>query len=200
MLRFLFFLGAILLVNSTSAVPVSSEDDSAKVNETSEATTIANNSSDEGVQDLYIIRSVVYEIGILTDADNDTDAGNKTHEQIDVSFFDPGENGTFADLSNIPFPIQTNVSGVSITGIIPANFGGINLLEDGTPTLNGSHFPLLPKKQVKVSHNVSTTNKDSSSSILGNLPDILGLQDLAKIGHKKDEEKEENRTEKSESS
>ncbi|XP_023028252.2 uncharacterized protein [Leptinotarsa decemlineata] len=181
MLRLLSVVGAILLVNSVLAVPFIPEDYPTEAIENIETTTVSNNTS-EPTQNLYVIKSVVYEIGILTDAGNDTIAGNETHEEIDVSFFDPDSNGTLIDLSSIPIPIQTNISGVSITGIIPANFGSINLLEDGTPTLNGSHFPLLPNKQVKVSHNISTADRESSSSILSGLSDILGLKDLANIG------------------
>nr|XP_023028252.1 uncharacterized protein LOC111516314 [Leptinotarsa decemlineata] len=181
MLQLLSVVGAILLVNSVLAVPFIPEDYPTEAIENIETTTVSNNTS-EPTQNLYVIKSVVYEIGILTDAGNDTIAGNETHEEIDVSFFDPDSNGTLIDLSSIPIPIQTNISGVSITGIIPANFGSINLLEDGTPTLNGSHFPLLPNKQVKVSHNISTADRESSSSILSGLSDILGLKDLANIG------------------
>lgn len=103
-----------------------------------------------------------------------------SHEQVDVSFFDPGHNGSVIDLSNIPVPIQTNISGITVTGILPADLGQINLNENGTATINGSTFPIFPNKQIKVTHNISTIDKDKSASILSGLPKILGLDELLK--------------------
>lgn len=93
-----------------------------------------------------------------------------------MSFFDPGHNGSVFDLSNIPVPIQTNVSGVSVTGVVPANFGVLNLLENGT--LDATNFPILPNKQVKVTHNISTIDKTKGAVILSGLPNLLGLDTL----------------------
>ncbi|KYB28210.1 Uncharacterized protein F13E9.13, mitochondrial-like Protein [Tribolium castaneum] len=125
------------------------------------------NETETAPQDLYVIKTVVYEVGILTDAGNDTNT-NDTHEQVDVSFFDPSQNGTI-DLSNIPLPIQTNVSGVSVTGLLPA----ANLAAILVPPSDG--LPVLPKKQVTVTQNISTNNPDKGSEIISNLPKLLGL-------------------------
>lgn len=72
-------------------------------------------------------------------------------------------------------PFQTNVSGVTLTGVAPADFGVIRLQEDGTPTLNGSAVPVIPHKQVRVTHNVTTVNQEDSALLLDNLSNILGL-------------------------
>lgn len=97
-------------------------------------------------------------------------------EIVNLTFFDPQHNESFIDLSNIPVPFQTNVSGVTLTGVAPADFGAIKLQEDGTPTLNGSSVPILPHKQVKVTHNVTTINENDSALLLDNLSNILGLK------------------------
>lgn len=97
-------------------------------------------------------------------------------EEINLTFFDPENNGSFIDLSNIPVPFQTNISGITVTGVAPANFGAIKLDEDGTPTLNGSSVPIIPHKQVKVSHNITTVNQHDSALLLDNLSNVLGLK------------------------
>lgn len=80
-------------------------------------------------------------------------------------------------------PFQTNISGVTLTGVAPADFGAIRLQEDGTPTLNGSAKPIIPHKQVKVSHNVTTVNQEDSALLLDNLSHILGLNSHKSIDH-----------------
>ncbi|XP_018567714.1 uncharacterized protein LOC108908239 [Anoplophora glabripennis] len=166
-----YVLGLFLLLSSGISIPIENEENVANEDTTTE-------SGNETSQNLYVIKSVVYEIGILTDVDEDAEEGNETHEQVDLTFFDPGHNGSIIDLSNIPIPVQTNISGVSVTGILPANLGQINLNENGTATINGTSFPILPNQQIKVTHNISTINKDKSSSILSGLPKILGLGDV----------------------
>lgn len=103
------------------------------------------------------------------------------HEQVDLTFFDPGHNGSIIDLSNIPIPIQTNVSGVTVTGILPTNLGQINLNDNGTATINSTNFPILPNQQIRITHNISTIDKDKSSSILSGLPKILGLDEILNV-------------------
>jgi hypothetical protein len=76
----------------------------------------------------YVIKAVVYEIGILADVpDNDTtlENGTVTRQQVDVSFFDTESNATFINLGDVPLPVQTNVSGQIITGIAPVHIGAV---------------------------------------------------------------------------
>lgn len=76
----------------------------------------------------YVIKAVVYEIGILADVpDNDTtlENGTVTRQQVDVSFFDTESNDTFINLGDVPLPVQTNVSGQIITGIAPVHIGAV---------------------------------------------------------------------------
>ncbi|XP_057663776.1 uncharacterized protein LOC130898459 [Diorhabda carinulata] len=203
-LAIIYLIGFIVAVplqpkeDDFTFLPKTDKPDSVEALENSRETdnlTGSNNSSD-----LFVVKTIVYEIGILTDAENDTNFDNKTHEQIDVSFFDPKSNDTFIDLSNIPVPYQTNVNGVSVTGFIPANFGNLAKNKNGTVTVEGSNFPLLPDKQVKVIHNVSTSNKNESEYVLSGLSDILGLPDwLGKSKEKNEDASLENKSDTSES-
>ncbi|KAJ8919860.1 hypothetical protein NQ315_006389 [Exocentrus adspersus] len=170
MFRFRYILAVFLSFSEALSVPLAPS-------ESTESTGLESDSNGTS-QNLYVIKSVVYEIGILTDGDEDTEIGNETHEQVDVSFFDPGHNGSLIDLSNIPVPIQTNISGITVTGILPADLGSINLDENGTATINGSSFPVFPNKQFKITHNISTVDKDKSNAFLTSLPKILGLEDV----------------------
>ncbi|KOC61493.1 hypothetical protein WH47_05097 [Habropoda laboriosa] len=53
------------------------------------ATNITNNSVGD---DLYVIKAVVYEIGILTDADNTTNDTTERQEEVKLSFYNPPNN------------------------------------------------------------------------------------------------------------
>lgn len=96
-----------------------------------------------------------------------------------MSFFDPADNGTFVDLSNIPVPVETNVSGVALTGIVSSNLGGLIFPENGSDSdVNRSNLLLFPNKQVKVTKNISTVGKEENADILSGLSDVLGLSSL----------------------
>ncbi|XP_019878833.1 uncharacterized protein LOC109606739 [Aethina tumida] len=166
----------LALLVGTTFIYGRAEDDSKESSSSEESLENSTETNSTGPQDLYVIKTVVYEVGILTDASNDTGIpSNETHEQVDLSFFDPKHNGSVIDLSKIPLPIQTNISGVSVTGILPSNLGAIILPNNGSdPELNAS-FPILPNKQVKVTQNISTDNPQKGSAIVSNLPQILGL-------------------------
>ncbi|GAB0099177.1 uncharacterized protein DMENIID0001_150230 [Sergentomyia squamirostris] len=84
------------------------------------------------LKDLYVIRAVVYEIGILTDVpENDTEeATNDTeliNERVDLTFFNAHQNDTHLDFGSIPLPVQTNVSGQILTGIAPIDLGAVDV-------------------------------------------------------------------------
>lgn len=56
---------------------------------------ISENSTDNSTEigantDVYVVKAVVYEIGILTDTDNATTSeSTERHEKIDISLYDP---------------------------------------------------------------------------------------------------------------
>lgn len=81
----------------------------------------------------YVIKAVVYEIGILADVpddDNTTDNGPVTHQQVDLTFYDTDSNSSFINFGDIPLPVQTNVSGQIITGIAPVHIGALHNVSD----------------------------------------------------------------------
>ncbi|CAK9802537.1 hypothetical protein ANTPLA_LOCUS3211 [Anthophora plagiata] len=53
-------------------------------------TMLTNNiTNDSTGDDLYVIKAVVYEIGILTDADNSTDDTTERQEEVKLEFYNP---------------------------------------------------------------------------------------------------------------
>ncbi|XP_017773274.1 PREDICTED: uncharacterized protein LOC108560303 [Nicrophorus vespilloides] len=135
-------------------------------------------SNSTGPKDLYVIKTIVYEVGILTDASNDTSNSTEITEEVDLTFFNPTHNGSTIDLSNIPVPIQANISGISITGIAPVNFGTFDLKGDDknllVAPLNGS--AILPNAVISVTQNVSTVDSEKGEEILKQISPLLNLQ------------------------
>uniref|UniRef100_A0A1B0CPZ0 Uncharacterized protein n=1 Tax=Lutzomyia longipalpis TaxID=7200 RepID=A0A1B0CPZ0_LUTLO len=91
-----------------------------------------NTTGNGTIKDLYVIRAVVYEIGILTDVpENETYTGSNDteviNERVDLTFFNAHKNDTHLDLGSIPLPVQTNVSGQVLTGIAPINIGAVDV-------------------------------------------------------------------------
>ncbi|XP_053665321.1 uncharacterized protein LOC128714472 [Anopheles marshallii] len=118
-----------------------------------EATLMGTNSSSNTTKELYVIKAIVYEIGILADVpENETlEEGDEpiTHQQVDLSFFSHGGNNTHLDLGDIPVPIQTSVQGQVFTGIAPVHVGTV-------PTQLSDLLSALPIAGTVV--NISQTN------------------------------------------
>lgn len=73
---------------------------------------------------------ITYEVGILADIpddDNATEDGPLTRQQVDLTFYDTHGNDSVIDFGNIPFPVQTNVSGQIVTGLAPVHIGAQNV-------------------------------------------------------------------------
>lgn len=75
---------------------------------TENLTMLAENSTDNN---LYIIRAVVYEIGVLTDTNNNTDENPERHEEVNISIYNPPhkENGLL-DLDKVPVSTEDTLS------------------------------------------------------------------------------------------
>ncbi|KAK5642741.1 hypothetical protein RI129_008908 [Pyrocoelia pectoralis] len=117
-----------------------SESESIAVNETPTRTSPSTSTRPPALQNRYVIRTVVYEVGILTDADNSTDS-DESYEEVDLRFFDGKHNGSTFDLSKIPLPIERNFSEIVYSEILPGSFGPL-VDENGTTTvLTTSNFP-----------------------------------------------------------
>uniref|UniRef100_A0A182WBR4 Secreted protein n=1 Tax=Anopheles minimus TaxID=112268 RepID=A0A182WBR4_9DIPT len=121
--------------------------------ESDEATLMGMNNSTNTTKELYVIKAVVYEIGILADVpENETlEEGDEpiTHQQVDLSFFSHGGNDTHLNLGDIPVPIQTSVQGQVFTGIAPVHVGTV-------PTRLSDLLSALPIAGTVV--NISQTN------------------------------------------
>ncbi|XP_055325217.1 uncharacterized protein LOC129579296 [Sitodiplosis mosellana] len=128
-------------------------------------------------KDLYVIKAVVYEIGILTEADENATSSeeNYSHERVDLTFFDAKSNGSHFDLGQIPLPVQTNVTGQVLTGIAPIDLGTIQNATDILSTLP------LTGTIVNITHSdTSFINLSHRPSITEN-GTILNPADIAKI-------------------
>ncbi|EAT43726.1 AAEL004826-PA [Aedes aegypti] len=101
--------------------------------------TLDNNSTNGTHKDLYVIKAVVYEIGILVDApDNDTEGIGEdpiTEQQVDLTFFSHDANKTHINLGDIPVPVATSVNGQVLTGIAPVHLGAVSDLHELVQTL-----------------------------------------------------------------
>lgn len=100
---------------------------------------VENNSTNGTHKDLYVIKAVVYEIGILVDSpDNDTaEVGEDpvSQQQVDLTFFAHDSNDTHINLGDIPLPIATSVNGQVLSGIAPVHIGAISDLNDLVSTI-----------------------------------------------------------------
>lgn len=143
--------------------------------------TLAYNSTNGTHKDLYVIKAVVYEIGILVDEpDNDTEeVGDEpiTEQQVDLTFFSSGSNKTHINLGDIPLPVQTSVHGQVLTGIAPVHIGALSNLNDVLAT--------LPITGTIV--NITQTNSSYIELTKQNISDIndatsvVDVADLAKL-------------------
>lgn len=98
-----------------------------------------NNSTNGTHKDLYVIKAVVYEIGILVDSpDNDTEGVGEdpiTQQQVDLTFFANDSNDTHINLGDIPLPVATSVNGQVLSGIAPVHIGAVSDLSELISTL-----------------------------------------------------------------
>ncbi|XP_044732794.1 uncharacterized protein LOC123295484 [Chrysoperla carnea] len=139
-----------------------------------------NLTNSTGAQDLYVIRAVVYEVGILTNATSSEEDSSDSDEEVDLSFFRQHHNGSVIDLSNIPTPIQTNISGKAITGIAPINFGTFAAPANNQSNAslvvlqNNNTVPIaIPNAVISVTSNFSTKTLGTQQDILSNIAPLL---------------------------
>ncbi|XP_072748517.1 uncharacterized protein [Anoplolepis gracilipes] len=72
-----------------SSTDNSSTDISSTDNSSTDNSSTDNSTETEGNTDVYVIKAVVYEIGILTDTDNTTSESTERQERVDISLYDP---------------------------------------------------------------------------------------------------------------
>ncbi|KAL1380502.1 hypothetical protein pipiens_014144 [Culex pipiens pipiens] len=142
---------------------------------------LSSNSTNGTHKDLYVIKAVVYEVGILVDeSDNDTlEVGDEpiSEQQVDLTFFTHNANKTHINLGDIPLPVATSVHGQVLTGIAPVHIGAVSNLQDVLAT--------LPITGTIV--NITQTNSsyiELSKQNISDLHDsanIISVADLAKL-------------------
>lgn len=133
-------------------------------------------SVNETAKNLYVVKAVVYEIGILTDEDENDTSSIESQERVDLTFFDAHRNSSHIDLGNIPLPIQTNVSGQVLTGIAPVNIGAFSNTNEllNTLPLTGTIVNLTHSDTAYFqlsTHNISDSER----------PQVLTDDELAQI-------------------
>ncbi|XP_037945065.1 uncharacterized protein LOC119683270 [Teleopsis dalmanni] len=133
------------------------------------------NSVNDTKKNLYVVKAVVYEIGILTEAD-ENDTSFESQERVDLTFYDAHTNKSHIDLGNIPLPIQTNVSGQVLTGIAPVNIGAFSSPAELLETLP------LTGTIVNITHsNTAFYQLTKSNKSSGEKPHVVGNDELVNL-------------------
>ncbi|XP_037806506.1 uncharacterized protein LOC119600390 [Lucilia sericata] len=133
-------------------------------------------SINDSPKNLYVVKAVVYEIGILTEVDDNDTTSFESQERVDLTFFDAHTNESHIDLGNIPLPIQTNVSGQVLTGIAPVNIGAISSASELLQTLP------LTGSIVNITHSDTAFYKLTKSNVSDEeKPRIVNMDEIASI-------------------
>ncbi|KAH8373986.1 uncharacterized protein LOC110188851 [Drosophila serrata] len=128
-------------------------------------------------KNLYVVKAVVYEIGILTEV-GENDTSFESQERVDLTFYDTHSNKSHIDLGNIPLPIQTNVTGQVLTGIAPVNLGAFSSPQELLETLP------LTGSIVNITHSDTAFYQLSKSNTsAADKPQILDQDALGKLTH-----------------
>ncbi|XP_011183745.1 uncharacterized protein LOC105212986 [Zeugodacus cucurbitae] len=126
-------------------------------------------------KNLYVVKAVVYEIGILTEVD-DNETSFESQERVDLTFYDTHSNQSHINLGNVPLPIQTNISGQVLTGIAPVNIGAFS-----SPTELLETLPLTGTI-VNITHSNTAYYQLSKSNASNSLkPHVTGVDDLTNV-------------------
>ncbi|KAH8251114.1 hypothetical protein KR026_012619 [Drosophila bipectinata] len=134
-------------------------------------------SVNDSPKNLYVVKAVVYEIGILTEVD-ENDTSFESQERVDLTFYDTHSNKSHIDLGNIPLPIQTNVTGQVLTGIAPVNLGAFSSPQELLETLP------LTGSIVNITHSDTAFYQLSKSNVsAADKPQVLDQDALSKLTH-----------------
>ncbi|XP_015178011.1 PREDICTED: uncharacterized protein LOC107067216 [Polistes dominula] len=104
----LFSILIIILCLSTEIITIPTPTQDYPNYTTDNLTELAENTTND---DLYIIRAVVYEIGVLTDTDNTTDENPERREEVNISIYNPPhqDNGLL-DLNKVPISTENTLN------------------------------------------------------------------------------------------
>ncbi|XP_053953200.1 uncharacterized protein LOC128860014 [Anastrepha ludens] len=135
-------------------------------------------SANDTPKNLYVVKAVVYEIGILTEAD-DNETSFESQERVDLTFYDAHSNQSHINLGNVPLPIQTNISGQVLTGIAPVNIGAFS-----NPTEILQTLPLTGTI-VNITHSNTAyyqlTKSNASDTLKPHVTDVEDLTNVADL-------------------
>lgn len=106
---FYFLIISLCLLNKIIATPLPTPTQESQDYAIDSLTTVSTENSTN--DDLYIIRAVVYEIGVLTDTNNGTNENPERHEEVNIAIYDPPhkENGLL-DLDNVSISTEGSLS------------------------------------------------------------------------------------------
>ncbi|XP_047360054.1 uncharacterized protein LOC124953142 [Vespa velutina] len=104
----LFYILLIFMCLSTEIITIPLSTSMQKYQDYTTENMLAENSTDDN---LYIIRAVVYEIGVLTDTNNSTDENPERNEEVNISIYNPPhkENGLL-DLDKVSVSTENTLS------------------------------------------------------------------------------------------
>ncbi|XP_058828704.1 uncharacterized protein LOC131688453 [Topomyia yanbarensis] len=143
----------------------------------------SNESSESGNgthQELYVVKAIVYEVGILVNVpDNETDDYPSSEQQVDVTFFSSSSNKSHINLGNIPLPVATSVNGQVLTGIAPVHIGAVSDLSQVLQTLPFTGT-IVNITQTNTSY-IELSQQNISS--LSDSANVVSVSDLAKLPH-----------------
>ncbi|XP_058457401.1 uncharacterized protein LOC131434576 [Malaya genurostris] len=129
-------------------------------------------------QELYVVKAIVYEVGILVNVpDNETEDYPSSEQQVDLTFFSSSSNKTHINLGNIPLPVATSVNGQVLTGIAPVQIGAVSDLSDILQTLPFTGA-IVNITQTNTSY-IELSKQNISS--LSDTASVVSVSDLAKL-------------------
>ncbi|XP_035721114.1 uncharacterized protein LOC118441179 [Vespa mandarinia] len=104
----LFYILLIFMCLSTEIITIPLSTPMQEYQDYTTENMLAENSTDDN---LYIIRAVVYEIGVLTDTNNSTDENPERNEEVNISIYNPPhkENGLL-DLDKVSVSTENTLS------------------------------------------------------------------------------------------
>ncbi|XP_046827972.1 uncharacterized protein LOC124428197 [Vespa crabro] len=104
----LFYILLIFICLSTEIITIPLSTTMQEYRDYTTENMLAENSTDDN---LYIIRAVVYEIGVLTDTNNSTDENPERNEEVNISIYNPPhkENGLL-DLDKVSVSTENTLS------------------------------------------------------------------------------------------
>lgn len=100
-----------------------------------------------------------------------------------MSFYDTESNGSYINLGDIPFPVQTNVSGQIVTGVAPVHIGAVKSIGEALKALpfSGTIVNITNSDTSYLTVNRDNISQFEQSTILKNNDDLAKLPILNNV-------------------